>query len=675
MSLIRKLVLAQGPLALALVLVGLVSRGVASRMGQASTRILADNYRSVLASEEMKGALHEMDRALVAALWEEPSAAVIPQGASPRETFETALAIQVGNVTEPGEDVATRRLKGAWREAGNALGAEEKVPPGPERRRQYFAVTAPALRAVDAAVDAIISINQDAMVRKSEHVRRDVARAEDVVLWTVVLVALAGLGASLALTRRVLRPLNVVTAAVRRFGQGDLAARAQVSGEDELAVLAKEFNTMAAHLLRYRQSSLGELLLAERATQATLDALPDAVVVLDNKGAARRLNAAGTEVLGVDLERDPSAGLADVAVPLRGVVERVNTFIVQGRGAYVPKGFEEAVHVSDGKTERIFLPRGAPIYGETGEVAGAAIILQDVTRLFRFDELKSDLVATVAHELRTPLTSLRMALHLCLEETVGPLTPKQGDLLYAAREDCERLQGIVDDLLNLSRLEAGRMALRKRRLEPLSFLSLVADAHRGTAERDGIALLVDVRPGCPEAFADPDRLQLVFANLVANAFRYSERGAKVVISATAAPPEKPGLPGVRFGVKDEGPGIALEHQAHLFEKFYRVPGAPVGGAGLGLFIVRGIAEAHGGTCGVTSVPGQGAFFWFTVPGVRAKPAPDEGGAENASSAETSRAIVTGFVQRRPSSRRARPGGPRARPWEAREPWTRGRRNV
>jgi len=300
----------------------------------------------------------------------------------------------------------------------------------------------------------------------------------------------------------------------------------------------------------------------------------------------------------------------------------------------VPKGFEEAVHVSDGKGERIFLPRGAPIHGETGEVTGSAIILQDVTRLFRFDELKSDLVATVAHELRTPLTSLRMALHLCLEETVGPLNPKQGDLLYAAREDCERLQGIVDDLLNLSRLEAGRMALRKRRLEPSSFLSLVADAHRAAAERDGIELVVETARGCPEAFADPDRLQLVFANLVANAFRYGPRGTRVVLSAAPAngdrdvlsPGEKAGLPGVLFGVKDEGPGIAREHQAHLFEKFYRVPGAPEGGAGLGLFIVRGIVEAHGGTCGVTSVPGRGAFFWFTVPGVPAKPGSADGPA-------------------------------------------------
>src|SRR2546430_6156702 len=102
------------------------------------------------------------------------------------------------------------------------------------------------------------------------------------------------------------------------------------------------------------------------------------------------------------------------------------------------------------------LPISTPLYSEQGGVVGATIVFQDVTRLLRFDELKNDLVATVAHEFRTPLTSLRMAIHILIEGTVGSLTERQADLLYAAREDCERLQGIVDDLLDLSRIQAGR---------------------------------------------------------------------------------------------------------------------------------------------------------------------------------------------------------------------------
>ena len=111
-----------------------------------------------------------------------------------------------------------------------------------------------------------------------------------------------------------------------------------------------------------------------------------------------------------------------------------------------------------------------------------AIVLQDITRLFRFDELKNNLVATVAHEFRTPLTSLRMAIHLCTEEAVGPLTPKQADLLFAAREDCERLQAIVDDLLNLSRIESGHDRSAPAPHRPRGAGRAAIDVHRAAAE-------------------------------------------------------------------------------------------------------------------------------------------------------------------------------------------------
>ena len=120
----------------------------------------------------------------------------------------------------------------------------------------------------------------------------------------------------------------------------------------------------------------------------------------------------------------------------RGELLRVRLHVVGGKGPYSPRGLEDALHVH----QRALLPRATPLYSEAGGVAGATIVLQDVTRLQRFDELKNDLVATVAHEFRTPLTSLRMTIHLCLEGAVGPLTEKQSELLHAARDDCERLQ-------------------------------------------------------------------------------------------------------------------------------------------------------------------------------------------------------------------------------------------
>jgi signal transduction histidine kinase len=128
----------------------------------------------------------------------------------------------------------------------------------------------------------------------------------------------------------------------------------------------------------------------------------------------------------------------------------------------------------------------------------------------------------------------------------------------------------------------------------------------------------EIQPGCPEAFADPDRLELVFTNLLDNAIRYSPAAREVVLRARVETSSGGGDSDaarrwVRFEVSDQGPGIPAEHQSELFQKFYRVPGSPAGGSGLGLFIARGIVQAHGGRIGVTSEPGQGATLWFTVP--------------------------------------------------------------
>ncbi len=408
------------------------------------------------------------------------------------------------------------------------------------------------------------------------------------MILAIVLALGSGLLSSTWLIARTMRPLGVVAAAVRRFGDNDFKARAQVRGAGEIAALAGEFNKMADRLERYRQSSLGELLQAEQAAQSAIDSLPDPVLLLDADGGVHGANVAATRLLGIDPDVTPAAVYAGADPGVRAVVDRLRAHVLGGRGAYVPKGFEEAVRLAatpDG--EKILLPRATPIYGEGGTVTGATIVLQDATRLFRFDELKNNLVATVAHELRTPLTSLRMALHLCTDGAVGALTDKQGDLIFAARDDCERLQVIVDELLNLSRIESGQIQLRRRRLSPDTLLGPALDAHKSAAAQAGVTIVADLVPGLPDVFVDPDRLQLVFSNLLSNALQVAPRDSRVTIRARveAAPPARDhsiaAPTALRFEVADEGPGIPKEHQAGLFEKFFRVPGSPAGGSGLG----------------------------------------------------------------------------------------------
>jgi signal transduction histidine kinase len=617
-----KLVLAQAPLALALAAIGVLAGVVTSRLGQEAKSILADNYRSVLAAQRMQEALERIDRAALFRIVGRDLEAAETLSAQ-RDTFERELEVEEANITEPGETEAASLLRARWTAYWRALERFQGLGPAREPlEAAYFAELAPAFKQVKASAEQILSINQDAMARKSARAERRADHFQSLVIAAVLAAAMIGLFSSTALTARLLRPLGVVGAAVRRFGQGDLQVRARVEESGEIGQLAGEFNTMADKLERYRASSLGELLQAQQAAQAAIDGLPDPVVLLDAAGKVSGVNQAAGTLLRIDTEKPTGDPLAGMDARMRAVLERLRAHVFSGKGAYVPRGFEEAVRLATPDGERIFLPRAAPLYSETGTITGAAVVCQDVTRLFRSDELKNNLVATVAHEFRTPLTSLRMAIHLCLEETVGPLTRKQADLLFAARDDCERLQGIVDDLLDLSRIESGRIELRKRRVRPEALIAFAMDVHRNAADDHRVTLRSEVPPGAPEAFGDPDRLQLVFTNLLSNAIRYSGEGAEITIRARPefAPGqaeagahrlESPGW--IRFEVQDQGPGIPHEHQAGLFQKFFRVPGSPGGGSGLGLFIARGIVQAHGGTIGVDSEPGKGATFWFTVP--------------------------------------------------------------
>ncbi len=606
--------LAQLPLALALGAMGVLSGVLSARLGEAAARILADNHRSILAAQRMRRSIERMDRLSLAALASRAPAPP-PGTAAESRDFEQALRSQEANITEPGEKEANQRLRAGWNRYRSALDRYPELRDSGDPVAAYLGQLAPFGQEVEASAEEIMTINLDAMVRKSERTQRRAEQFQALALAAVLLAALLGLVASIGLTTRTLRPVGIVGAAVRRFGQGDVKARARVMGQDEIAQLAAEFNTMADRLERYRQSSLGELLQAQQAAQAAIDGLPDPVVLLDTAGKLLGVNTAAGVVLGIDAERSTGDPLGVVDPGIRAVLDRFRAHVVGGKGAYVPRGYEEAVRLAQPEGERIFLPRATPIYGEAGEVTGVAVVYQDITRLFRFDELKNNLVATVAHEFRTPLTSLRMAIHLCLEEAVGPLTEKQADMLHAAREDCSRLQDIVDDLLNLSRIESGRIDLHKRRLTAQTLIDQAIDVHKLAAEDHHVTVRAQVLPGCPETFADPDRLALVFTNLISNAIRYSPEGAEILVSARpeAADRAADGSGWIRFAVEDQGPGIDPAHQAGLFEKFFRVPGSPEGGSGLGLFIARGIVQAHGGRIGVDSEPGKGTTFWFTVP--------------------------------------------------------------
>jgi len=291
MTLRTRLLIAQAPLAVALAVVAVITVVTTGALGRAGERILADNYRSVLAAQRMKESIERLDSgALFVVIGERERGLALAR--EHRPMFEHELQVEEQNITEPGEADAAAALRQAW--TRYQADYESFLASSGDLRQPYLNVLQPGFLRVKAAADDILDLNQDAMVLKSTRLRQRSEFVETVVVVGVLAALVLGLLASAALTSRALRPIAVLGQSVRRLGQGDYAARVRIpeGTGSEISQLARDFNAMADSLQRYRDSSLGELLEAQLAAQATIDSLPDPVVVFNAEGKLTNANRA-----------------------------------------------------------------------------------------------------------------------------------------------------------------------------------------------------------------------------------------------------------------------------------------------------------------------------------------------------------------------------------------------
>jgi signal transduction histidine kinase len=259
---------------------------------------------------------------------------------------------------------------------------------------------------------------------------------------------------------------------------------------------------------------------------------------------------------------------------------------------------------------------GSKELGQLGEAFGmlASAVAErehglrdDIRQLKEVERMKTEFVSTVSHELRTPLTALRGSLGLVLAGTTGPVASKTRDLLQIALQNTERLIRLINDILDVERIEAGHLVVRREPVELTTVLRTTVESLRTVAMEAGVAIAVEGETSAVVT-ADPDRLVQVFTNLISNAVRFSPRGETVTVSAKTTPTS------VVVFVTDRGPGIPLEFRRRIFGKFQQAdPAGAAGGAGLGLAIVRAIVERHGGSVRFDSAPGHGTTFIMELP--------------------------------------------------------------
>jgi len=612
-SLRSRLIRALAVVGATLVALCFLSTVAVTRLGGVIGLILRENYVSVVACQEMNEALERQDSAALFAVSGRGDVAA-PMFALHRASFAKALTREAANVTLPGEGDRVREVGALYRDYVREV---DRVLGEPQEKRTagYFSDLLPRSSAIHDKVTEIRMMNQRNMEGADKEARRVAQRTlELAVMVTVVALALTG-WFTLRIPKAVLDPIVAFTEHARAIGDGKLDATVTVPDVSELRVLGEALSRMQERLRAYRASSLGELLAAKDLSRATIASMVDPVIVFSTRGEVLLANEAAESTFGlisgdVDLLR---RGGVEIPEPIAVARDAVLT---HGR-PLLPQSLAEAMRWITSEGEQYFLVRASPLQSEETSGAGVIVVAQEVTRFRRIDALKSDVVATVSHELKTPLTSLRLATHMLLEDSTGPLLSMQRELALTARDETERLQSTVNELLDLVRIEREAGALQRAPVNPHALLQEVASAHRKVAELKHVSIeLEDGEPGSLVEI-DPEQITIVLSNLVSNAIRHARDGGHVWLQAYAD-----GEAYV-FSVRDDGEGIAPEQLPHIFERHWSgsEPSTLKGRHGLGLAIAREMATRHDGSLDVESEVGKGSAFRLRIPRVQGRPTP------------------------------------------------------
>lgn len=412
------------------------------------------------------------------------------------------------------------------------------------------------------------------------------------VLFGLVLAVAAGMfWLALRQTATVTRPLEAMTEAARSLAAGDLSHRVRVAGARELQVLARSINQMADALAeRITEASTGRDLL-----DSVLTGLPSGVLVFDRGGRLMGVNPAARAYLNLAPDGEGQRHHTEV-LRMSALSSAVDAAL---------RGERATLDGLPGAGNRVLAATAAP---GRGLGVGAVVVVHDVTEARRVEAMRRDLVANVSHELKTPVTAIRGFAETLLQ---GALDDPEDARRFVAIIDQEarRLEALIQDLLELARLQSDPAAVQPRAGDLAAVARKVAERLRPRAEAAGIALQVEAPPGLPATF-DARRLDQVITNLVENSLQHTPAGGRVTVTAGAAPGA------VVLAVADTGTGIPPRDLPRIFERFYRVEkgrSRRTGGTGLGLAIVKHIVEAHGGRVRAESELGRGTTVTVELP--------------------------------------------------------------
>ncbi|HEY0866170.1 MAG TPA: ATP-binding protein [Fimbriimonas sp.] len=595
-------------MSLVLLLALVMSAGITSlfRLYNDFERILAHNFATVVAATDAETALADQARVFdLLAQNQSARAELLDRDSWAR--FENAMqkmSFEISSDTESRLMTSMVLEAKRYRVLSEGLLEANSRLLQPDLREKADRELLPSVQRLRFTAAQLGQINEREILEENDRVRRNILAAAYRSLAVTLCGVLLAIILALRMVRMALKPLAILARYADSVGAGDLSQTIQVPRQDEIGALADSFNSMVGKLSEVRSAEVRRLQRAEQMTDAALEYLYDPVIVTDAKGRIAYLNRAAAGLFG-PLEGDRRKPVDEHVTDMR--IVRAIQKAISANAVTASEDEKALVPIRVGEADRIYRLRVAPMTGSEGNVLGAVAIMEDITHLRVVDRMKNEFIGVASHELRTPVTSLLLSVQLLEEGALGELTEAQKEVVAAQRSDLERLEKLMRELLDVTRLESGSNPPRFVLTSPNELMASPVRGLASEAQRNAVDLRMESCEDCGQLRADRSQIGRVLTNLISNAIRHTPRGGRVTVRALATPDE------VTFQVEDTGDGIPREYLKSIFDRFVQVPGATQGGAGLGLSIAQSIVRAHGGRMNVQSEERKGSVFSFSLP--------------------------------------------------------------
>lgn len=345
-------------------------------------------------------------------------------------------------------------------------------------------------------------------------------------------------------------------------------------------------------------------LMEKKETESVIHSIAEGLVVIDPDGKVLMMNPAAEKLLGVS--KNEKVGTAI----MENMKDEQLVSMLKGSGKEEGREIELISQKDD--TKRTLRASSAVIEDENGKTVGMVSVLSDITKQKELERLKNNFVASVSHELRTPLVSMDKAISMILDKSAGALSQTQEQFLTIAKSNLKRLSFLINDLLDLAKLESGKMRLTREISNLDEIIENAIEGLKAWADSKGIGIEKNMEPGLPALNVDPNRVVQIMTNLVGNSIRFTPNDGQIIIDTRL----KKNAGWVEISVQDTGIGIPKEDLPKIFDKFYQSmerTSIDIGGTGIGLSIAKELVELHDGKIWVESEKGKGAKFTFTLP--------------------------------------------------------------